>query len=599
MWRIITAPFRALWMIVDGVRRILANLVLLIVLGLVATAWWFERAPEVPDGVALVFAPVGRLVEAATPPSPSDLLQGGRGVAEVVLDDVLVAIRRAGVDPRVKALVIVPERLGPASMSKLATVRDAIVEFKKHGKPVYARAGRYNQAQYYLASVADEVILAPDGYVLVQGLAAYHTYYKRALDSLGVKVHVFRAGKYKSFVEPYTREDMSPEDRAVTQGLLDTVWANLKSDLAAARKLNEAVIDAYVIDYRRQLAEAGGDPAVAAQKAGLVDALQDDNAWEAFLADKVGRNEAGELKLVSTDDYAGAVGEGGNQQGAGIAVVTLQGAIVDGDGPPGTVGGDSAARMLRGLRKDTRVRAVVLRIDSPGGSAYAAEEIRVAVQALRDAGKPVVASMSSVAASGGYWIATGADEIWAAPMTLTGSIGVFGLFPDLSEPMNRLGLDMDGVRTAPLAGALDPRRPLSEEAQAALQLGVEHTYTQFIQRVAKARGMSIAEADSLGQGRVWTGAEAKARGLVDSLGNLEQAVAAAARLAGANDYYRIDTSEPLPLKLQLLREFLPETGVLPQGIAGQWLGRIEAEARVLLDWNDPADVYAHCLCQPL
>jgi len=599
MWRILTAPFRALWMTIDGLRRILANLLLLLVLGMVAAAWWFERAPEVPDGVALVFAPVGRLVEAATPPSPSDLLQGGSGVAEVVLDDVLVAIRQAAVDARVKALVIVPERLGPAPVSKLATLRDAVLDFKKSGKPVYARAGRYNQAQYYLASVADELILAPDGYVLVQGLAAYHTYYKRALDSLGVKVHVFRAGKYKSFVEPYTREDMSPEDREVTQGLLDTVWANIKSDIAGARKVSEAVIDAYVIDYRRQLAEAGGDPAVTAQKAGLVDALQDDNAWEAFLADKVGRNAAGELKLVGADSYAASVSDRGAQQGAGIAVVTMQGAIVDGDGPPGTVGGDSAARMLRNLRNDARVKAVVLRLDSPGGSAYAAEEIRVAVQSLRDAGKPVVASMSSVAASGGYWIATGADEIWAAPMTLTGSIGVFGLFPDLSGPMDRLGLDMDGVRTAPLAGALDPRRPLSDEARDALQLGVEHTYTQFIQRVAKARSMSIADADALAQGRVWTGAEAKARGLVDSLGNLDQAVAAAARLAGANDYYRIDTTEPLPLKLQLLREFLPETGVLPRGAAARWLGRIETEARILLDWNDPADVYAHCLCQPL
>jgi protease-4 len=599
MWRILTAPFRALWTLIDGLRRIFANLVLLIVLAAVLGAWWLGRAPQVPEGSALVIAPVGRLVEAATPPAPADLLQGGRGVAEVVLDDLLTAIRRAATDPRISALVIAPERLGPAPVSKLAAVREAILVFKASGKPVYARAGRFNQAQYYLASAADQVIMAPDGYALVQGLAAYHTYYKRALDALGVKVHVFRAGKYKSFVEPYTREDMSPEDRIVTQGLLDSVWAGIKADIASVRELGESAIDAYVIDYRRLLAEAGGDPALMAQKAGLVDSLMDDTAWEAFLAEKVGRDASGALKLVDADGYLGATGDRTTRQGAGIAVVVLQGAIVDGDGPPGTIGADATTRVLRALREDGRVQAVVLRIDSPGGSAFAAEQIRLAAQALRDAGKPVVVSMSSVAASGGYWIATGADEVWAAPMTLTGSIGVFGLFPDLSGPMDRLGLDIDGVRTGPFAGALDPRRPLSDDARDALQMGVEHTYRQFVQRVAKARGISISDADALAQGRVWTGAEAKARGLVDALGNLEQAVAAAARLAGASDYYRIDTAEPLPLKLQLLREFMPEAGLLPRGSTAGWLARLEDEARLLLDWNDPSDVYAHCLCQPL
>ncbi len=600
MWRFLTAPFRALWMIVDGLRRILANVLLLLVLVAVIAAVWFERAPSVPDGSALVIAPVGRLVEAATPPSPSDLLQGGRGVAEVVLDDVLTAIRHAGTDARISALIIAPERLGPAPASKLAAIRDAIIAFKKSGKPVYARAARYNQAQYYLASVADEVMMAPDGYVLVQGLAAYNTYYKRALDTLGVKVHVFRAGKYKSFVEPYTREDMSPENREVTQGLIDSIWANLKSDIASVREVNESAIDAYVGDFRNQLAAVGGDSAQMARKAGLVDTLADDNAWEVFLAEKVGRDAKGDLKLADMRGYLAATRNWAPQQGGGIAVVTLQGAIVDGDGPPGTVGGDSVERMLRSLRDDARVRAVVLRIDSPGGSAFASEQIRVAAQALRDAGKPVVVSMSSVAASGGYWIATGADEIWATPMTITGSIGVFGLFPDLSGPMDRLGLNVDGVRTGPLAGAMDPRRPLSDDARDALQMGVEHTYTRFVQRVAKARKLSIADVDALAQGRVWTGAEAKARGLVDSLGGLEQAVAAAARLAGLSDYHRIDTTEPLPLKLQMLRELLPAEASLPRNVvAGLWLTRLQEDARQLLSWNDPANLYAHCLCQPL
>lgn len=597
MWRFITAPFRFLWAAVDGTRRVLANLLLLIFLLIIFAAWWAGRTPPLPAKAALVVAPVGRLVEAATPPSPSDLLAGGRGVAEVQLDDVLQTIRRAKADSRIQMLVIAPERLGPSSVSKLAAIRDEIASFKESGKPVYAYAGRFNQSQYYLASAADQVFMAPDGYALVQGLAAYNTFYKRALDQLGVKVHVFRAGKYKSFVEPYTREGMSEENRAMTQGLLDSVWANLKADVSSTRQLPEEAIDTYVNDYRSQLAAAGGDPAKMAVDGGLVDRLLDSNEWEAFLAEQLGRNADGDLPLVGMEAYLGDTRHWFPREGAGIAVLTLQGAIVDGDGPPGTVGGAAVSQMLHELRDNDRIKAVVLRIDSPGGSAFAAEQIRVAVEGVRAAGKPVVASMSSVAASGGYWIATGADEVWAYPMTLTGSIGVFGLFPDISEPLDALGIDVDGVRTAPLAGALDPRRPLSDDARDALQLSVEHTYTQFIQRVSKARKISISEADALGQGRVWTGAEAKARGLVDQLGGLDQAVAAAARLANVSDYHRVEASEPLPLRLQLLKEFLPDarasSGVAP------WVSRVIQEADQLLNWNDPANLYAHCLCEPL
>jgi len=598
MWRFLTAPFRFLWAMVDGMRRLLANLVLLFVLLVVVALWWAGRTPALPDKAALVIAPVGRLVEAATPPSPSDLLAGGRGVAEVELDDVLQSIRRAKGDERIQMLVIAPERLGPAPVSKLAAIRDEIAAFKETGKPVYAYAGRFNQAQYYLASAADQVFMGPDGYALVQGLAAYNAFYKRILDELGVKVHVFRAGKYKSFVEPYTRTGMSEENRSMTQGLLDTVWANLKADMSSTRKLPEEAIDTYTHAYRQQLLAAEGDPALMAVNAGLVDKLLDANAWEAFLAEQLGRDTDGDLPLVGMEAYLSQTRHWLPHEGAGIAVLTLQGAIVDGDGPPGTVGGASVSQMLKELRDSDQVKAVVLRIDSPGGSAFAAEQIRVAVAGLRAAGKPVVASMSSVAASGGYWIATGADEIWAYPMTLTGSIGVFGLFPDLSDPLDTLGIDMDGVRTAPLAGALDPRRPLSDDARDALQLSVEHTYTQFIRRVSAARKISISEADALGQGRVWTGAEAKARGLVDQLGGLAQAVAAAARLANVTEYHRIEASESIPLRLLLLRELLPEGRSSTGGVA-PWIDRVVHEADLLLNWNDPASLYAHCLCEPL
>lgn len=601
MWRLITAPFRALWFIVDVLRRTLANLLLLVVLLAIVGLWWFERPPAVPDGAALVIAPEGPLVEALTPPVPTDLLRGGGGVSEVLLDDVLNAVRHATTDERIRALILEPDRLGPASITKLAAIREAVAAFKASGKPVYARARRYDQAQYYLASIADRVMLAPDGYVLLRGLARYGTYYKRALDALGVKVQVFRAGKYKSFVEPFTRQNMSPEDRAVTQGLLDTVWATLRDDVAVARNLVPERIDANVRDFRAQLAAVDGDTAQLAKTQGLIDDLMDDRAWKRFQVEQIGADETlDEPRRVDMKHYLSATRGWRPDQGPGVAVVVAQGAIIDGDGAPGAIGGDAMVRVLDGLRDDAQVRAVVVRIDSPGGSAFASEQIRVAMQALRDVGKPVVASMSSVAASGGYWIATGADEIWAAPMTLTGSIGVFGLFPDVSEPMDRLGLDIDGVSTSPLAGALDPRRPLSSDAVAALQLTVDHTYARFVARVAEARGLSRSAADAVAQGRVWTGEEARARGLVDELGGVEQAIGAAARLAGLSEYRRIDAQQPLPFKIQLLEEMLSVTPTTPRsGLAAQWLTRLQDEAAALFSWNDPDQLYAHCLCAPL
>lgn len=601
MWRLISAPFRALWFIIDVLRRTLANVLLLVVLLALAALWWFARPPDVPQGAALVIAPEGRLVEALTPPVPTDLLRGNGGVSEVLLDDVLDAIRRASTDERIRALVLEPDRLGPASMTKLAAIRAAVAAFKATGKPVYARARRYDQAQYYLASAADRVMLAPDGYVLLRGLARYGTYYKRALDALGVRVQVFRAGKYKSFVEPFTRRDMSPQDREVTQDLLDTVWARLRDDVAAARDLVPEQVDANVRDFRAQLAAVDGDTAQLAKSQGLVDDLMDDRAWERFQIEQIGAGEKlDEARRVDMGPYLAATRGWRPESGPGVAVVIAQGAIIDGSGAPGAVGGDAMVRVLDALRDDAQVRAVVIRIDSPGGSAFASEQIRLGLKALREAGKPVVASMSSVAASGGYWIATGADEIWASPMTLTGSIGVFGLFPDVSEPMDRLGLDVDGVSTAPLAGALDPRRPLSADAIAALQMTVDHTYTRFVERVAESRGLSKAAADAVAQGRVWTGEQAKARGLVDELGSVDQAIGAAARRAGLREYRRIDARSPLPFKLQLLQQMLPAAPAPPRsGLAARWLERLQAEAFALLSWNDPEQTYAHCLCEPL
>jgi len=595
----------ALWRGLDVLRRIVVNLVFLTLL-LLAIALVWRGAPDVADGSALLLRPSGTLVEARTLDDPLGLLRGGQApAAQSSLRDLLEAIEAAREDARITALVLETDELDQAGVSKLAELRSALLAFKASGKPVLARAERFSQGQYYLASVADEIHLAPDGFVLLRGLARYVTYFKGALDKLGVKVHVFRVGEYKSFSEPFTREDMSAQDRAATQDLLDALWNVLRDDLAAARPAAAPQLARYIGDYPGALAAAGGDPARAARDAGLVDRLTTRDEWRELLMDKVGSEEKEKVKdirHVDVAEYLAAVRAARPHEKAQVAVLVAQGAIVDGAGSAGTVGGDSFARLIREAREDERVKALVVRIDSPGGSAWASEVIRRELEVTREAGKPVFASMSSVAASGGYWIAAGAERIWAAPTTLTGSIGIFAMFPVLAEPLERLGLTVDGVTTAPLAGAFDPRRPLEPAAVATLEQGIAHGYRRFLEVVAKARGMSPAEVDTMARGRVWTGEAAAKLGLVDELGGLDAAVTAVAARAGLERYEVVWPGIGLSPAQRLLRRLGDSAAAALPGAPGadsplaMAFGALQAEAQELLRWNDPQHLYTHCMC---
>lgn len=592
----------ALWGLVDGLRRFTVNLIFLLFMAVVL-AWIFAtQTPQVPEGAALLLAPGGDLVEENSVTSPLILLREGAGHPESPMSDLIEALTAARTDNRIRALVIDTDKLEGAGLAKVEELRRAIADFRAAGKSVYAWGSRFDQAQYLLAASAEEVTLAPDGHVLVRGFARYTSYFKGLLDKLGIKIHVFKVGTWKSFTEPYTRDTMSEEDRLATTDLLQQAWSLFRQGVAESRKLPVEAVDRYVADFPEALAAVQGDTARLALETKLVDAVLPKDAWEARLKERLGASADGKgFKQVSLPAYLDAVRAARPPLTGKVAVLVAQGTILDGEQPPGAVGGDTLARIIQAAREDDQVKAVVLRIDSPGGSAYASEVIRRELELTRQAGKPVVASLSAVAASGGYWIATGADEIWASPSTLTGSIGIFAMFPDISEPLSRLGITVDGVATSSLAGALDPRRPLDPAAAEAMQWGIRHGYNRFIQRVAEGRRLSVEDVEKVAQGRVWLGVEAHARGLVDKLGGFEQAVAAAAQRAGLERFEVIRAETELPVRDRLLRHLFETVGpsrelVSPPGPVGRLVANFETRAGDLLRWNDPNHVYAHCLC---
>ncbi|MCL2644571.1 MAG: signal peptide peptidase SppA [Betaproteobacteria bacterium] len=601
MFRFIINLFRYLWSFLDGTRRIATNLILLAIIVAIIVAI-VHPGPTVPEGGAVLFVrPVGTLVEQATF-DPSLSFLSGEQQRETQLPDLLEAIRAARDDSRIKLLVLETDDVDAGGIAKFGELRAAIADFKTSGKPVLARGERFNQSQYYLASVADEVHLAPDGFVLLHGLARYATYFRGALDKLGVKVHLFRVGEYKSFAEPFTRKDMSEEDREASLTLLNGLWGRIRGEISAARKLTPAQFDHYVHNYLDTLKASKGDQAAAAQTAGLIDHLSTREQWKALIKERLGDRSAEEnFRHIDANSYLTAIRRAYPKNPNQIAVLVAQGTIVDGDQPPGAIGGDSFARLIREARENKLVKALVIRIDSPGGSAWASEIIRQELELTRQAGKPIVASMSSLAASGGYWIAAGTDEIYAEPASLTGSIGVIGIFPEFSEPLGTLGLSVDGVGTAPLAAALDPRQPLDPVVAEALQLSVEHTYRRFLEIVAEARKMEPAAVDKIARGRVWSGQEAVGLGLADYTGGLNAALAGAASRAKLKNYTVTWPTQEIPPMRMLLKQLFSvtvgENPALASSPASAIVKRLTSDFKSLVLWNDPRHIYMHCMCE--
>lgn len=601
-----------LWRGLDVLRRFLHLLVLLVIFGFVIGALR-GSVPSVPSKAALVIEPEGELVEQSTGDALERAVEEARGTghAETLLWDLTDAIRAAAKDKRIQVLAIDLEKFDGGGQPSLEELAKAIREFRASGKKVISYGNEMTQERYYLAAQADEIYLDPMGFVLIDGYARYRMFFKDALDKLGVDINVFRVGAYKSAVEEYTRTDMSTEDKQESNAYLGALWTTYQEAMTRARKLPADSLSKYVNTLAKTVPAAKGNAAQVALDAGLVTGIKSRPEVEKRIIDLVGADDAtGSFKQVSMADYVRVAHAEMKVHADGkprVGVVVASGEILDGEQPPGTVGGESTARLIRQARLDRNIKAVVLRVNSPGGSVMASEEIYRELLALRAAGKPVIVSMSTLAASGGYYISAPADEIWASPATLTGSIGIFAIIPTVDKTLGKVGVTVDGVGTTALSGQLRLDRPMGEEARALLQSQINRGYDEFLARVSNGRKKSRDDIDAIAQGRVWAGVDAKRLGLVDQLGSFEDAVHSAARRAKVTDYElefvepELSWAQELVLQLKstvlkaLLRTSLDDRTASLIRVAHR-LNPITREVELLSRFTEPNKIYAYCFC---
>jgi protease-4 len=609
--------FGAIARVYRGFRSVILNLLFICIVVLIAVSIFSgDDKVDVPPTAALVLNLTGDLVEEKRWTDPiataiNESIGGQEDAPEVLVSDVVSVIKNATSDNRIQALVLDLSMLGSGSLDKMQLIGAAIEEFKASGKKVLAYGGYYGQSQYYLASYADEISLSPMGAVILEGYGSYPMYYKNALEKLKINTHVFRVGTYKSAVEPFLRNDMSDEAKEANFAWLNELWSDYKQQVAARRGFAADNFDETYAALLEKLQAAEGDLSQYAVNAGLVDNIKTREAFRRDLIAIVGENDEHTYNHVTFGDYADLVipsQQFDNPLTDKIAIVVARGVIVDGVAKAGSIGGDSTAALLRQARHDDKVKAVVLRIDSPGGSAYASEIIGQEIRLLREAGKPVIASMGSVAASGGYWIAAPANEIWAAPTTITGSIGIFGLLHTAEDALPALGLNVDGVGTTELAGlsaGLPLFKGLDPKAKDLFQLLIERGYTEFLTMVGENRNMTNTEVDAVAQGRVWTGTKALELGLVDKLGNINDAIKAAADKAGLSQYDVKVVKQQLTPSEQMIKDLLGEAkaqGWLPQGsvsaeqkLLGKLTKQLKQDFVLLNQFNDPNGVYSYCV----
>ncbi|HET6553887.1 MAG TPA: signal peptide peptidase SppA [Dyella sp.] len=559
----------------------------------------------------LVIKPRGELVEQySIEPMERALAQlSGNEPKQVQLRDLVGAIDAAAKDSRITRILLMPSELHGGGFAALREVGAALDRFRAAGKPVIVWAPSLDQGQYYLAAHADRILVDPQGGVMITGLANYRLFYKDLLDKIGVDVHLFRVGQFKSAAEPYILDHASSESKEADSFWMGGLWDSYINEVAKLRKIEPTALRADIDGLPEQIANTRGDLGRLSLDQHLVDGLATPAELEAMMRrEGVPAGKKGEgFRQVSLQRYSAAVPDSDGGLDPGVSVVVAEGEISGGKQPQGTVGGDSTAALIRAAREDKRTKALVLRINSPGGEVYAAEQIRREVELTREAGIPVVVSMGNVAASGGYWIAMNADRIYAEPNTITGSIGIFGMVLTVPGTLDKLGVKNDGVGTGPLAGAFDITRPLDPKVGTVIQATIEKGYRDFVGQVAKARGKPYDAIDTIAQGRVWTGQQALDRGLVDQLGGLGEAVADAAKRAKLEKGYPIRyVEEPLGTFEQYLVN-LNESAMVQvarsYGISvPSWMSRINAMAPELkllrtAEAGRP-NVYAYCFCAP-
>ncbi|OOG59511.1 signal peptide peptidase SppA [Rhodanobacter sp. C03] len=601
---------------INVVRLVIINLVfftVLFVLLLLLTAGVAGSRMDrtLQDGTVLVIRPQGQLVEQYSIDPLQRALAGlsGDEPKQVQLRDLVGAIDAAAKDKRISRILLLPDQLQGGGFAALREVGAALDRFRAAGKPVIAWAVNLDQGQYYLAAHADRLLVDPQGGVMITGLANYRLFYKDLLDKLGVDVHLFRVGEFKSAAEPYILDHASPESKEADSYWMGGLWDSYLAETAKLRKLDPAALRADIDNLPQTIASTQGDLAQLALNEHLVDGLATRADLIAMLRKEgVAADEKGHsFRQVDLARYVAGMPSDGKLFTPGVAIVVAEGEIAGGKQSPGSIGGESTAALIRTAREDRKTKALVLRVNSPGGEVYAAEQIRREVQLTREAGIPVVVSMGDVTASGGYWISMNADRIFAEPNTITGSIGIFGMYYSVPSTLAKLGIQSDGVGTGPMAGAFDITRPLDPKVGAVIQAIINKGYRDFVGNVAKARGKTYDAIDTIAQGRVWTGQQALDRGLVDQLGGLGDAVADAASLAKLGNDYPVRYQEaPLGGFGRFLIGLNQNASVRVMQSWGlrlpSWVAQLPALAPELqLLRNAKAgtpNIYADCLCSP-
>ncbi|OFA05099.1 signal peptide peptidase SppA [Duganella sp. HH101] len=617
----IRSGFAFIWRALDTGRRAVLNLLFLFVLIVLGYAIFGGGAKPLQSKTTLVLNLKGQLVEQSSGNARDALLtsvRGGENHKMMQLRDVLSVLETAAKDPEITGAVLLTDEMEGGGQAMLREVAVGLERFKAAGKPVVAWGSSYNQRQYLLAAHASEVYLHPMGMVMLEGFGRYRNYYRDALDKLGVTVNLLRVGTYKSFGEPFIANGPSPAAVEAEAYLNNALWASYTGDIEKARKLPEGQVMKTINDLPAQVAAVNGDLAKLTLSAKLVDGLKTkDEVRDMMIKRGALDTEGKSFRQISFDDYLARVHT--KFTGDAIGVIVAQGEISDGSTGPGAIGGDSTSKLIRAAREDDHIKAVVLRVDSPGGSAFASELIRRELELTRAAGKPVVVSMGNVAASGGYWISMSSDEVIADPNTITGSIGVFAILPTADKVIDKLGIHTAGQPTTWLGDAGNPLRPLDPRFGQVIQGSINHIYAEFTGRAAKARKTTPEKIDAVAQGRVWTGAQAKERGLVDTLGGYGDALKSAAKRAKLADYRVVyierETSKfdrlvemvggsaaravaqsvAQTLGAQLKVGVTASTGLPPNAAAGivndlGWLSEVTAARK-------PFTAITHCLCE--
>ncbi|MFT5756512.1 MAG: protease-4 [Alteromonadaceae bacterium] len=617
---IVKRTFNKIFQILNISRKVLINLIFFTLLLIFISALMTDtNHVVVPEESVLVLDLYGDIVEQKRQIEPldafmSEAIQQNNEKPEILLSDITNVIKSAETDDRIKVLVLKLQNMNSSGLTKMRDIAKAIEHFKTSGKQVIAIGDQYSQDQYYLASYADEIWLDPKGWMILDGYGRYQLYYKSALDKLSISQHIFRVGTYKSAVEPYMRDDMSAAAKEANKVWLNDLWSQYKADVAEQRGFSVDNFDENVDNLVEKVTAVDGNIAEYALTNQWVDHLKTREQINQTLNEMLAisssesqpheSNNDSKYESINFNDYLFAITDKFpmvDTTSDKVAIVIAKGTILNGTQKPGSIGGDSTALLLKQARNNKNVKAVVLRVDSPGGSAYASEIIRQEVELLKQAGKPVIASMGTYAASGGYWISAPADKIIAAPTTITGSIGIFGLFMTFEKTLDKFGIHTDGVGTTDLAG-FGVTRPLSDGMGKIIQMNINRGYKDFIALVAHNRNMTTEQVDAIAQGRVWSGIKAKEIGLVDELGDLNDAIVAAADMAKLEVYDTLIIEKELSSRDKFIKNLLgqasallPSSPVTSIGPIDGFIGKLKAELNHLNQLNDPQGVYTLCM----